>query len=202
MILSMINVNAIILAGGRSSRMGVGSKALIRLGDKILLEHVIQRLQPQVDDLAVNGDALLLTNVGCPIIEDKVAKFSGPLAGLYSGLLDQRLSSAEYLLLAPCDGPFIPNNLASKLYGLILSQNADIACVRYENIAQATFSLWHKRTVTAVKKALLSDHNGGFKPLLGELNTVYFDWPDSPVNPFFNINTPDDLNVAERILCL
>lgn len=53
----MINVNAIILAGGRSSRMGVGSKALIRLGDKILLEHVIQRLQPQVDDLAVNGDA-------------------------------------------------------------------------------------------------------------------------------------------------
>ena len=80
MILSMINMNAIILAGGRSSRMGVGSKALIRLGDKILLEHVIQRLQPQVDDLAVNGDAQLLTNVGCPIIEDKVAKFSGPLA--------------------------------------------------------------------------------------------------------------------------
>ena len=198
----MINVNAMILAGGRSSRMGVGSKALIRLGDKILLEHVIQRLQPQVDDLAVNGDAQLLTNVGCPIIEDKVAKFSGPLAGLYSGLLDQRLSSAEYLLLAPCDGPFIPNNLVGELYGLILRQNADVACVRYENVAQATFSLWHKRTVTAVKKALLSDHNGGFKPLLGELKSVYFDWPDSPVNPFFNINTPDDLNVAERILCL
>jgi molybdopterin-guanine dinucleotide biosynthesis protein A len=202
MILSMINMNAMILAGGRSSRMGVGSKALIRLGDKVLLEHVIQRLQPQVNHLAVSGDTQLLTDVDCPIIEDKVAKFSGPLAGLYSGLLDQRLSSAEYLLLAPCDGPFIPDNLADELYGLILSQNADVACVRYENVVQATFSLWRKRTVTAVKKALLSDHNGGFKPLLGELNTVYFDWAYSPVNPFFNINTPDDLNVAERILCL
>jgi molybdopterin-guanine dinucleotide biosynthesis protein A len=92
--------------------------------------------------------------------------------------------------------------LVSELYRLVTNCNADVACVRYESVAQATFSLWHKRTVEAVKNALLSDHNGGFKPLLSNLNTVYLDWPDSPVNPFFNINTPEDLSVAEKILCL
>jgi len=198
----MINVNAMILAGGRSSRMGGPNKALIPLGDKTLIEHVIQRLQSQVDHLAINGDLQTLATVGCPVIEDNVVNFSGPLAGLYSGLLDPRLSSADYLLLAPCDGPFIPTNLVAELYQLMVAQDADIVCVCYEDVAQATFSLWHKRTVMAVKNALLSDHNGGFKPLLGVLKTVYYDWPDSSVNPFFNINTPQDLRVAEKILCL
>ena len=198
----MINVNAMILAGGRSSRMGGPNKALIPLGDKTLIEHVIHRLQSQVDHLAINGDLQTFATAGCPVIEDKVTNFAGPLAGLYSGLLDPRLSSADYLLLAPCDGPFIPTNLVAELYQLMVGQDADIVCVCYEDVAQATFSLWHKRTAMAVKNALLRDHNGGFKPLLGALKTVYYDWPDSSVNPFFNINTPQDLTVAEKILCL
>ncbi len=199
---NMTNVNAMILAGGRSSRMGGANKALIPLGGQVLLERVIKRLQPQVDRIAISGDSQILSDLDYQIVEDRVTKFSGPLAGLYSALIDPYLNTAEYLLLAPCDGPFVPENLVSELYRLVTNCNADVACVRYESVAQATFSLWHKRTVEAVKNALLSDHNGGVKPLLSKLNTVYLDWPDSPVNTFFNINTPEDLSVAEKILCL
>lgn len=201
-VVTVTNVNVMILAGGRSSRMGGANKALIPLGAQTLLERVIKRLESQVDRIAISGDPKSLSDLGYPIVQDRVTKFSGPLAGLYSALIDPYLNTAEYLLLAPCDGPFVPKNLVSELYPLITNCNADVACVRYESVAQATFSLWHKRTITAVKSALLSDHNGGFKPLLSKLNTVYLDWPESPINPFFNINTPEDLTVAEKILCL
>lgn len=100
----MTNVNAMILAGGRSSRMGGANKALIPLGGQVLLERVIKRLQPQVDRIAISGDSQILSDLDYQIVEDRVTKFSGPLAGLYSALIDPYLNTAEYLLLAPCDG--------------------------------------------------------------------------------------------------
>ena len=122
--------------------------------------------------------------------------------GLYSALLSDKLSSAQYLMMAPCDGPFIPENLVAALYREISAADADIACVRYQNFAQPTFSLWHKRVAPMVEQALLIKKNGGFKPLLEGLNSVYLDWPEQVINPFFNINTQDDLAEAERLLCL
>ena len=101
-------------------------------------------------------------------------------------------------MLVPCDGPFIPDNLVAQLYHKITDGDADIACIRYQGFVQPTFSLWHKRTRAAVEKALLVDGNGGFKPLLNSLKTVYFDWPEQQVNPFFNINTPQELAWLRR----
>ena len=134
-----------------------------------------------------------------PIVADRLEGFRGPLMGLYTGLTNHYLSSADYLLSVPCDGPFIPPNLASELQRQIRAGNADIACVRYAGQIEPMFSLWHKRTVNAVEQALL-DNQGGFKSLFAELKTVYLDWPEQTINPFFNINTVDDLAEAERLL--
>jgi molybdopterin-guanine dinucleotide biosynthesis protein A len=103
-------------------------------------------------------------------------------------------------MMVPCDGPFIPKNLVAELYQLMVENDADIACVRYQGFAQPTFSLWHKRALPAVEETLLVKKMGGFKPLLAELKTVYLDWPEQPLNPFFNINTPEDLAEAELLL--
>jgi molybdenum cofactor guanylyltransferase len=198
--LGMINVDAVILAAGRSSRMGVASKALLPLNDLPLLDHVIKRLAPQVDSLIVSGDQILLDNLDYPVIEDVTAKFSGPLAGLYSALVSSHLSDAEYLMVVPCDGPLAPETLVAALYRVIRTADADVACVRYDGVVQGTFSLWHKRQVDRIKNALLVEKYGGFKPLMRALDTVYLDWPEQSVNPFFNINTPDDLKKAEKLL--
>jgi molybdopterin-guanine dinucleotide biosynthesis protein A len=116
-------------------------------------------------------------------------------------MICSQVSDSEYLLVVPCDGPFLPNNLVSELYTQITSEDADIACVRYQKVNQTTFSLWHRRGLPAIESALVKNNNGGFKPLLSELTTTYLDWPEEEINPFFNINTPDDLSLAEAIIC-
>ena len=195
----MSNVDGVILAAGRSSRMGLVNKVKAVLAGRTLLQHAVANLAPQVNRLLVNGDAELCGNKA---VSDKLEGFKGPLMGLYSALSSEQLSSAEYLMMVPCDGPFIPNNLVTSLHKVIAQTDADIACVRYQGCAQPTFSLWHKRVMPAVEQALLVNKNGGFKPLLEDLKSVYLDWPEQGINPFFNINTPDDLAEAERLLCL
>jgi molybdopterin-guanine dinucleotide biosynthesis protein A len=203
----MNNVDGVILAAGRSSRMETGHKVHATLGKHTLLQHVIMRLEPQVDSLVINADPDICGQysqpnslpTSHPIVADRLEGFRGPLMGLYTGLTNHYLSSADYLLSVPCDGPFIPPNLASELQRQIRAGNADIACVRYAGQIEPMFSLWHKRTVNAVEQALL-DNQGGFKSLFAELQTVYLDWPEQSINPFFNINTVDDLAEAERLL--
>ncbi|MGB0668788.1 MAG: molybdenum cofactor guanylyltransferase MobA [Porticoccaceae bacterium] len=194
----MINVDGVILAAGKSSRMGSVNKAQASLGGRSLLETVVARIKPQVERLLINGDPALC---GDQAVADKVEGFQGPLAGLYSALCSDQLSTAEYLLLVPCDGPFVPSNLAAELYANTVQVSTDIACVRYQGVAQPTFSLWHKRLLPQVQQALLEEQQGGFKPLLQGLETVYVDWPEQQPNPFFNINTPEDLALAETLLC-
>lgn len=198
------DIDGLVLAAGRSSRMAPDNKVQSELAGKPLLDHVIDKLSPQVRELFISGDPLVCGERPNSFIRDKVDGFRGPLSGLYSTLASDQVtqeSQASYLMLAPCDGPFIPDNLVAQLYDKITDGDADIACIRYQGFVQPTFSLWHKRTRAAVEKALLVDGNGGFKPLLNSLKTVYLDWPEQQVNPFFNINTMEDLALAEAALC-
>ena len=195
----MTNIDGVILAAGRSSRMGKSNKVQSQLAGRMLLDHVRDRLEPQVDQLIVNGDSAIC---GEAAVVDVIDGAKGPLVGLYSALISEQLSAAEFLMMVPCDGPFIPTNLVAELYREIQLADADIACVRYGGVAQPTFSLWHKRVTPAVEQALLVKKQGGFKPLLASLDSRYLDWPEQVVNPFFNINTQDDLVEAEALLCL
>ena len=194
------NVDGLILAGGESNRMGPGNKALATLAGKTLLEHVIDRLNPQVASILLNGVRSSFDNFPYPVVEDKLDNFQGPLTGLYSAFESGKLTSADYVMMVACDGPFFPENLVSKLYCEINKDESDVACVRYQGVAQPMFSLWHKRTAAIVRKTLLIDKNGGFKPLIGSLRSVYLDWPELSVNPFLNVNTPEDLKFAETLV--
>lgn len=194
----MINVDGVILAAGKSSRMGLVNKVQANLAGRSLLEIVVTKLKPQVDKLLINGDPAIC---GDKALVDQVEGFQGPLMGLYTALLSDQLSAADYLMMVPCDGPFLPDNLVAKLHQQIVQGDADIVCVRYQGFAQPTFSLWHKRALPDIEQALIVEKNGGFKPLLQRLNTLYLDWPEQNPSPFFNINTPQDLALAETLLC-
>lgn len=194
-----LNVDGLILAAGRSSRMDGVDKASVPLAGIPLLEHVVQRLSAQVAALFINANTNI-ENSSLTRIPDALAGFHGPLTGLWSALKSDQLSAAQYLMIVPCDGPFIPDSLVAELHALMATADADIACVRYQGFAQPTFSLWHKRVLPSVEEALLVKKQGGFKPLLEQLSTVYLDWHEQRINPFFNINTAQELADAERLL--
>jgi molybdopterin-guanine dinucleotide biosynthesis protein A len=201
------SADGVILAAGRSRRMATGDKAQAMLGGRTLLAHVADRFAPQVRQLVINADPVRLrsqlhSQLPYPLVKDALDGFRGPLVGLYSALLCEWLSDAPYLALVPCDGPFLPDDLVDRLHQGISTGSAQIACARYAGVAQPTFSMWRKDLFSTVERALLEDQNGGFKPLMTALNTVYIDWPTELNAPFFNVNNGDDLARAERLLCV
>ena len=200
----MNDLSALILAGGKSSRMGVNtvSKAFVNLNEKPLIDYVIQSIEPQVDRVLLSGSRTSLLGLSYPIIEDLGSRYSGPLAGLYSALESSLFDSTKYIVIVPCDGPFIPNNLVCKLHDAIKENDSDVCFIQYDGILQTTFSIWNTRVKESVKKAFLVNKDGGFKRLAAGLNSTFLPWPATSVNPFFNINSKKDLNLAEAILCL
>ena len=201
----------LVLGGGQSRRMGMRQgvaihKTDVQLAGQPLLQRVIQRLDPQVDQVLLNLNRPTAMDVsGFVQIADMVAGYPGPLTGLVSAFeYLEHMGHRDYtLLLVPCDGPFLPRNLASRLAEARQAADADAVCAAWQGEWQPTFSLWHSRTAGRAKTMLLDEQRGGFKGLLRELHTEVVDWPaasEEHAPPFFNINTPDDLARAEHML--
>ena len=119
-------ITGLILAGGRGTRMGSVDKGLQTLNGKPMVFHVIQRLSPQVGSLMISANQNLeaYREFGYPVLPDEIDGYEGPLAGLQTGL---RHTQTPYLITAPCDGPFLPEDFVSKLWHGMKSQYADVA---------------------------------------------------------------------------
>lgn len=197
-------IAGVILAGGRSSRMGGRAKHGVVIGGITLLERVIARFAPQVDALVVNLNDVqqISPNTGLTIVRDSLEDYPGPLAGLVAAFEYLEAAGAEFgaVAMVPCDGPLVPENLVAVLAHAFEESDASVACVRYRGEMQPTFSLWRRSAGSAVIRRLKECHEGGFKGLFAELPTVFVDWPEYPVDPFFNINTPEDVARAEKML--
>ena len=191
----------VILAGGRSRRMGGGFKALAPLGGEPLIRHVIDRLQPQVQSLVLSVEKYVpdFEVFGLSQVEDPAPGSRGPLGGLLSALANMEMG-CDWMLLAPCDAPFLPLELAERLLKCALN-NDQVGCVvRFDAEAQPTFSLWHRRLLPRLKEAVLEEGMAGFKQFLRDTPVAILDWESSDLSPFFNINDPDALAEAARLL--
>ena len=187
----------VILAGGRSKRMGGAVKALMPLGDKPLLSHVIDRVQPQVGKLllSVERPSDAFNAFGLPQIADQEPD-GGPLGGLLAAL--QEIDpGCDLLLLVPCDAPFIPSDLAVKLLDRALACARPVAVVCFESEIQPTFSIWSRNILPRLECAVLETGMAGIKQFLGVIEYAELDWPSSEPSPFFNINDQDALLEAD-----
>lgn len=121
-----MNITGLILAGGRGSRMGSIDKGLVPLAGKPMVQHVIARLQPQVQHLLINANQNhdAYAAFGAPVWPDAIPDFAGPLAGLQTGLMH---CATPYLVTAPCDSPFLPTDLVARLAQALQAQDADLA---------------------------------------------------------------------------
>lgn len=197
----------VILAGGRATRMGGQiDKGLLELGGQTLLAHVIDRLEPQVGGLALNanGDPERFSRFGLPVVSDSIAGAAGPLAGVLAGLDWAAARGAETIVTAAADTPFFPCDLVPQLLlasegmanPLVLAATPD---PKRGIMRQPTFGLWP----VALREDLRAALQGGMRKVViwtekHEARQAVF--PVGRVDPFFNVNTPDDLIEAQRLM--
>lgn len=207
----------VILAGGRATRMGGGDKGLLPLAGQTLLSRVIDRIEPQVAGLALNanGDAARFDRFRLPVVPDSMAEFPGPLAGVLAGMDWAAQQGADTIVTVAADTPFFPCDLVPQL--LLASDGQDHPLVLATTPRGAdegaglksgggrkvnrhpTFGLWpvalrddlRAALAGGLRKVVLwTDQHGGREAL----------FPVSGFDPFFNVNTPEDLATAEGLL--
>jgi len=181
--------------------MGGKDKALVLLGGRPLLAHVIDRMRPQTGSLMLSVDSLRtgLDRFGLAQVVDPRAGSHGPLGGLLAAM-EAMPPPADWLLVVPCDAPFVPWNLAERLWQQARSSALPGCLVRYQGQLQPTFSLWQRAVLAPLRGAVLQDGLGGFKQFLGRMRLALLDWEEQPGQPFMNINCPADLQRAEALL--
>jgi molybdopterin-guanine dinucleotide biosynthesis protein A len=194
----------VILAGGLSNRMGGGDKALCKLANKPILQHVIERLQPQVDHLIINanGNASRFSDFNFPVIPDAVGDYVGPLAGILAGLewINQHKPATSWLVSASADTPFLPPDLVARLSESVQKTNAPLAVVRSQGFCHPVIGLWSVSLAPALRRALTEEQLYKVARFTARYPLGIVDYVHTPIDPFFNINTPEDLAQAERLL--
>ena len=189
----------VILAGGRSRRMGGTSKALQELAGRTLLARVCDRLRTQVDPLLISCEAESgdLDAYGLELVPDLLPGYRGPLTGLYSAL--QYLTDRGHdngVVLCPCDAPFVPDNLVLKLLEASREKIRPVVAVSWQGELQPTFSLWQNLHLPLIRSAVLEQGIGGLKRVMLSMPHEIIEWPVLEPPPFFNVNTPEDLETA------
>ncbi|WP_416915456.1 MAG: molybdenum cofactor guanylyltransferase MobA [Roseicyclus sp.] len=194
----------VILAGGRATRMGGGDKGLRTVGGRRLIDHVIDRLGPQCGAMAINanGDPARFSEFGLPVVADSLADHPGPLAGVLAGLDWAAGQGATAIVTAAADTPFFPKDLVTRLMasagpsGLCLAASPD-ETGRVQR--HPTFGLWpvalrddlRAALTTGLRKIVIwTDGHGA--------GQAVFD--STPFDPFFNVNTPEDIAAAEALM--
>ena len=196
----MIQPHGLILAGGRATRMGGGDKGRLMLAGRPLIARVIDALGPQVDRLALNanGPAARWDDLGLPVLPDPVADRPGPLAGVLAGLDWAAALGCPHIVTAAADTPFLPPDLVPRLLLAAGPSGLALAATREGDRTwpQPTFGLWP----VALREDLRAALDGGIRKIVAwterhDAGLAVFD--TEPWDPFFNVNTPEDLARAE-----
>ena len=191
----------VILAGGQATRMGGGDKGLLPLGAGSILSHVIGRLEPQVASMCLNanGDGARFQGFGLPVVADSVAEFPGPLAGVLAGMDWAAERGASHIVTAAADTPFFPGDLVPMLQLAAEEQGKPIALARTADGRHPTFGLWPVELREDLRDELLA----GTRKVLAwtdKHGTAFADFPSGEIDPFFNVNTPEDLAKAQAVV--
>jgi molybdopterin-guanine dinucleotide biosynthesis protein A len=192
----------LVLAGGLARRMGGGDKALIRIGGEAILDRVLAVLRGSCEPIILNanGDPARFARYGLPVIADSVPDFAGPLAGILAGLdwAAAHAPGTEWVVSVPGDCPFLPPDLVDRLHAARAEAGAPLACARSGEWRHPVVGLWRVDLRDDLRQALTVEDLRKIEIWTARHGIAIASWPDKPVDPFFNVNTPDDLAAAER----
>ncbi len=183
--------------------MGGGDKAFIRIGGVTILERALERLGPQCVRLVINanGDPARFAQTGLPVVPDSVAEFPGPLAGILAGLdwAAEHEPDIEWVASVPGDCPFLPRDLAARLHRARADAGLPLACARSGEWRHPVVGLWRVALRNDLRTALVEQGLRKIELWTARHGVAVADWPTEPVDPFFNVNTPEDVAQATRI---
>jgi molybdopterin-guanine dinucleotide biosynthesis protein A len=200
-------VIGLILAGGQARRMGGSDKPLLTLAGRPLLAHVVERLRPQAGALVIsaNGDPSRFASFGLPVVADGIVGFAGPLAGVLAGMRWAEASwpDATHLVSAAADTPFLPADLVERLWPAAGRDQSRIVVAASAGRPHPTAALWPMAMAGEIAAAL----DAGERKVMDFVErhdraTVAFPVLDRgglAIDPFFNVNRPEDLAAAEAM---
>lgn len=190
-------ITAVILAGGKGSRLGGQDKGLVIYQNKPLIQHVLDKIEPQVGHIIINANRNQddYAKFSYPVISDELSDFQGPLAGFLTGM---RTCKTDYILTLPCDGPDLPDDLVSRLVNELEDTTADnnIVVAHDGKRLQPVHALIPTSLIESLESFLA---NGDRKIDLwyAEHSMATADFSDKP-DVFFNINTEEQRHHQSR----
>jgi molybdopterin-guanine dinucleotide biosynthesis protein A len=201
-----ITIPGVLLAGGLARRMGGGDKPMRTIGGRTILARVIARLEPQCDGLILNanGDPARFAAFGLPVIADGVADFPGPLAGILAALdwTATNRPEVKWMLSAAGDCPFLPRDLLARLHQALTEENAELAVAASGGQSHPVIGLWKVTLREELRHALVVENIRRIDRWTARYRLATVTWPNTPLDPFFNANTVEDIAEAERLAAL
>jgi molybdopterin-guanine dinucleotide biosynthesis protein A len=193
----------LVLAGGLARRMGGGDKALIEIDGKTILARVLATLKPQCDPIILNanGDIARFAAFGLPVVRDEIPDFAGPLAGILAGLdwMAARHPDLEWMVSVPGDCPFLPADLVAQLHQARERAGTPLACAKSGDWRHPVVGLWNVKLREDLRRAIVEEDLHKIEIWTARHGIALAEWPDRPVDPFFNVNTPEDRARANEI---
>jgi molybdopterin-guanine dinucleotide biosynthesis protein A len=194
----------VVVAGGRGTRMGGSDKALLPIAGRPMLAYVLDRLAPQVDHVVINagGDPDRFADFGLPVVADDLESGRGPLAGVVAAMrwAAERDGSAPHVLTVPCDTPFLPRDLVSALRSALRRSAAEIACAASAGRTHPLCALWPVALASRLAAALDQNPSLGVARWMYQNRVVEVTFPVETIDPFLNVNSPEDLRRAEELV--
>lgn len=195
-----------ILAGGLARRMGGGDKPLRAVGGRTSLARIVERLAAQTVRVILNAndDPRRFGAFGLPVVADSLPGRAGPLAGVLAALDWTATSMPEigWVVSVPGDAPFVPRDLVTRLHAVRQSGGTRLACAASQGRTHPVIALWPVAIREALRRAVAEQGIRKVDRFTELAGCTAVDWPTRPVDPFFNVNTPEDLREADRLLAL
>ncbi|HFC93452.1 MAG TPA: molybdenum cofactor guanylyltransferase [Leucothrix mucor] len=182
------DISAVILAGGKGSRLGGQDKGLLLYQGKPLVEHIVERIQPQVDNILINANRNhdIYRAYGYPVINDTMQDYQGPLAGFSAAM---QAIKTEYMITLPCDCPLIPNDLVARLIASLENNPLSIAVAHNGQRLQSVHALIPVKLQDSLNQ-FLATGNRKIALWYAQHHYIATDFSDIP-QAFTNINTEE-----------
>ena len=193
---------AVIMTGGKSSRMGGGIKSFEKFNNKIIFDRIYKIINKQIKNIIINTNSKkkYFNKYNKIIIKDKIKGHLGPLAGIHASLnwINKNMSKVNWLISIPGDTPFIPNDLINRVYLKAKKNKKQIVLAKSNNIIHPVIGIWNINLLESLEYNLF---NGGRKIIVWAKNHEldFEEFFEENYDPFFNINYKEDLNKAKEI---
>ncbi|MEM9330688.1 MAG: molybdenum cofactor guanylyltransferase MobA [Pseudomonadota bacterium] len=197
----MTDVLGVVLAGGQSRRMNGPEKSLLKLGDKTLVEGISTRLRRQNPNVVINAneDPQRFAFLNLPVVADSIAGYAGPLAGVLAGMRwAQENSDATHIVTVAADTPFFPQTYVQAMIQNLNASNSKIALATSNGRRHPVFGLWSVDLSEDLQRFLVEEEGRKVMLFVERYSFCLVDFEGENPDPFFNVNTPQDMQNAER----